>query len=117
MLGYSVAKQDVSKNRDRIIVGEVRGKEALSMFVAMDVGHQGIMSTLHANSAKETILRLQTESIGLKRIVQGFFNQLNNNLKANSKKKSENGFSESKIRYFNKLLYEGSYCFYIYHKF
>jgi pilus assembly protein CpaF len=45
---------------DRIIVGEVRGGEALDMLQAMNTGHDGSMSTLHANNARDAITRLET---------------------------------------------------------
>ncbi len=45
---------------DRIIVGEVRGAEALDMLQAMNTGHDGSMSTGHANSAKDALSRLET---------------------------------------------------------
>lgn len=44
---------------DRIIVGEARGSEVLEMLQAMNTGHDGSMSTLHANDAKETLDRLE----------------------------------------------------------
>ena len=45
---------------DRIIVGEVRGGEALDMLQAMNTGHDGSLSTGHANSAEEMLSRLET---------------------------------------------------------
>jgi pilus assembly protein CpaF len=45
---------------DRIVVGEVRGPEALDMLQAMNTGHEGSLSTLHANSARDGIARLET---------------------------------------------------------
>ena len=45
---------------DRIIVGEVRGAEALDMLQAMNTGHDGSMSTIHANSPRDAISRLET---------------------------------------------------------
>lgn len=45
---------------DRIIVGEVRGGEALDMLQAMNTGHEGSMSTLHANSPRDALSRLET---------------------------------------------------------
>ena len=44
---------------DRIIIGEVRGGEALDLLVAWNLGHPGGLSTLHANSAAEALLRLE----------------------------------------------------------
>jgi pilus assembly protein CpaF len=45
---------------DRIIVGEVRGPEALDMLQAMNTGHDGSMTTLHANSPRDALARLET---------------------------------------------------------
>jgi len=45
---------------DRVIVGETRGPEAADMLQAMNVGQDGMMSTLHANSAREALARLET---------------------------------------------------------
>jgi pilus assembly protein CpaF len=45
---------------DRIIVGEVRGGEALDMLQAMNTGHDGSLSTLHANTARDALARLET---------------------------------------------------------
>ncbi len=45
---------------DRIIVGEVRGEEALDMLQAMNTGHDGSLTTIHANSSRDALYRLDT---------------------------------------------------------
>ncbi len=45
---------------DRIVVGEVRGAEALDMLQAMNTGHEGSLSTLHSNSPRDALSRLET---------------------------------------------------------
>jgi pilus assembly protein CpaF len=45
---------------DRIIIGEVRGAEALDMLQAMNTGHEGSLSTVHANSSRDALSRLET---------------------------------------------------------
>jgi len=45
---------------DRIIVGEVRGPEALDMLQAMNTGHDGSLSTVHANTARDALSRIET---------------------------------------------------------
>lgn len=45
---------------DRIVVGEVRGAEALDMLMAMSSGHEGSLSTVHAGSAEEAVRRVET---------------------------------------------------------
>ena len=45
---------------DRIIVGEVRGAETLDMLQAMNTGHEGSLSTCHANSPADAVSRLET---------------------------------------------------------
>ncbi len=53
-------KASLRMNPDRIIVGEVRSKEALDMLQAMNTGHDGSISTGHANSAYDMLSRLET---------------------------------------------------------
>ncbi|MDF0535674.1 CpaF family protein [Shewanella sp. A32] len=59
-----VTQRDLVKNclrmrPDRIVVGEVRGGEALDMLTAMNTGHEGSLTTLHANSPRDALGRLE----------------------------------------------------------
>jgi len=61
----SVTQRDLVRNAlrmrpDRILVGEVRGGEALDMLQAMNTGHDGSISTIHANSPRDALSRLET---------------------------------------------------------
>ena len=60
-----VAQRDLVRNSlrmrpDRIIVGEVRGAEAIDMLQAMNTGHDGSLTTIHANSSRDALARLET---------------------------------------------------------
>ena len=60
-----VTSRDLVRNAlrmrpDRIVVGEVRGDEVLDMLQAMNTGHDGSLTTLHANSARDAMQRLET---------------------------------------------------------
>ncbi len=55
-----LVKNALRMRPDRIIVGECRGEEALDMLQAMNTGHDGSLTTLHANSPEESIVRLAT---------------------------------------------------------
>jgi pilus assembly protein CpaF len=48
---------------DRIVVGEVRGEEALDMLQAMNTGHDGSLTTIHANSPRDALARLETMAL------------------------------------------------------
>jgi pilus assembly protein CpaF len=48
---------------DRIIIGEVRGEEALDMLQAMNTGHDGSMTTIHANNPQDAIARMETMAL------------------------------------------------------
>ena len=61
----AVTQRDLVRNAlrmrpDRIVVGEVRGGEVLDMLQAMNTGHDGSLSTVHANSARDALSRLET---------------------------------------------------------
>lgn len=60
-----ITQRDLVRNSlrmrpDRIIVGEVRGAEVLDMLQAMNTGHDGSLTTLHANSPRDALMRLET---------------------------------------------------------
>ncbi len=62
-------KSSLRLRPDRIIVGEVRGSEALELIQAMNTGHKGCMGTIHANSSEDALVRLEA-------LAQGGDNQL-----------------------------------------
>jgi pilus assembly protein CpaF len=45
---------------DRIVIGEVRGGEALDLLMALNTGHEGALSTVHANSPEDALRRIET---------------------------------------------------------
>jgi pilus assembly protein CpaF len=60
-----ITQRDLVRNSlrmrpDRVIVGEVRGAEVIDMLQAMNTGHEGSMTTIHANTARDALLRLET---------------------------------------------------------
>jgi len=55
-----LVKNSLRMRPDRIVVGEVRGPEALDMLQAMNTGHDGSLTTVHANSPRDSIARLET---------------------------------------------------------
>ena len=59
-----ITMRDLVKNAlrmrpDRIILGEIRGEEAIDMLQAMNTGHDGSLSTVHANSSREALIRIE----------------------------------------------------------
>ncbi len=54
-----LVKNALRMRPDRVILGEVRGEEAFDMLQAMNTGHEGSMATIHSNSAREAITRLE----------------------------------------------------------
>jgi len=58
-----LVKNSLRMRPDRIVVGEIRGGEALDMLQAMNTGHDGSMTTVHSNSPRDTLARIETMTL------------------------------------------------------
>jgi flagellar protein FlaI len=69
-----LVKNALRQRPDRIIVGEIRGPEARTLFVALNTGHDGGMGTVHANSSRETVIRLKSPPMNVPTIMLNALN-------------------------------------------
>jgi pilus assembly protein CpaF len=60
VIARDLVKNALRMRPDRIVIGEVRSAEALDMLQAMNTGHEGSLSTVHANSPRDALSRLET---------------------------------------------------------
>jgi pilus assembly protein CpaF len=60
VMSRDLIRNSLRMRPDRIIVGEVRGEEVLDMLQAMNTGHDGSLTTIHANSARDALIRVET---------------------------------------------------------
>ncbi|MFH1588662.1 MAG: ATPase, T2SS/T4P/T4SS family, partial [Candidatus Diapherotrites archaeon] len=69
-----LTKNSLRMRPDRIIVGEIRHKEAFSLFTAMNTGHEGCLGTVHANTAAETIVRVTNPPMDVPAVMMSALN-------------------------------------------
>ena len=62
-MARDLVKNALRMRPDRIILGEVRSAEALDMLQAMNTGHDGSLTTVHANSARDALARIETMTL------------------------------------------------------
>jgi len=70
----TLVKNSLRMRPDRVVVGEIRGKEAATLFTAMNTGHDGSMGTVHANNAQETLVRLKSPPMNVPELMLGALN-------------------------------------------
>ncbi len=70
----TLVKNSLRMRPDRVIVGEVRGAEAATLFTAMNTGHDGSLGTVHANSATETLVRLKSPPMNVPELMLAALN-------------------------------------------
>ncbi len=70
----TLLKNALRMRPDRIIIGEIRGEEAYTLFSAMNTGHKGVCGTLHSNTARETISRLTSPPMSVPTIMLSALN-------------------------------------------
>src|SRR5213079_2946739 len=68
ILARDLVRNSLRMRPDRIIVGEVRGGEVLDMLQAMNTGHEGSMTTIHANSPRDAMSRMEA-MVGMSGVV------------------------------------------------
>lgn len=70
----TLVKNSLRMRPDRIVVGEVRGGEAFTLFTAMNTGHNGSFGTVHANDARETLVRLTSPPMDVPQLMLAALN-------------------------------------------
>lgn len=65
---YNITINILRMRPDRIIIGETRGKEAKALFMAMDTGHQGCLSTIHANNSVDLVDKLVSSPMNIETV-------------------------------------------------
>ncbi len=83
----TLVKNILHMRPDRIIVGEIRAEEGFTLFSAMNTGHMGSMGTVHANSARETLIRLANPPISVPEIMLDSLNFIVMQQRVNDRRK------------------------------
>ena len=72
----TLVKNSLRMRPDRIVVGEVRGEEAFTLFTAMNTGHDGSLGTVHANDSRETMVRLTSPPMSVPNLMLAALNMI-----------------------------------------